>query len=315
VKKEWFQLLTHDLFREEYGMFRLDKLSQNYWFSNQSDSLQDFKLVGMLMGLALYNSVILDVHFPLFLYKYIQACMVMKLNPGIKFKPKLCDLEDVDPEVYNGLKELLCYDGNVEEDFDLTFVTTTKRFGVIETHELKPGGSKIVVTSKNREEYVNLMLCWKLMDSIKPQLNAFMDGFLLVCDPKSPALSIVCYDELELLICGERILDWDELEKNTEYDNGYSADDPIIKAFWRYFRSMPEETKKQFLRFCTGSDRCPVGGLRNVGLVITRHGDTDKLPTSSTCFSRFFLPAYTDEEVMKKKVSQAIQFSTGFGLV
>ena len=36
-------------------------------------------------------------------------------------------------------------------------------------------------------------------------------------------------EELELLICGSPVLDFEALEKNTEYDNGYSKDHPAIK--------------------------------------------------------------------------------------
>jgi len=314
VRKEWFQLLTHDLFKEDYGMFTLNKQSQNYWFCTQSDSLQDFKLVGMLMGLALYNSVVLDVHFPKFLYRYIHhAIKNSTAEPNISFTLK--DLEDIDPDLFNGLNELLNYEGDVEEDFGLDFSVTTSVFGQAQVHELKPGGVDIPVTRENREEFVNLRTKWILLDSIKGQLKAFINGFLLVVDSHSPAVRMVTSGELEVLICGERVLDWDELEQSVVYENGYSKDHPLIKQFWAYFRELPEESKKQFLRFSTGSDRCPVGGLKNSGLIIARHGDDSKLPTASTCSAHFFLPEYKSAEDMKKKVSQAIQYNSGFGLL
>jgi len=233
----------------------------------------------------------------------------------LEFKVRLKDLEDVDPELYHGLDDLLKYDGDVESDFGLDFTVSNTVFGEVRVHELKPGGANIPVTNQNREEFVDLRVKWILLESIKSQLNAFINGFLLVVDSRSAGVNILNADELEILICGDRVLDWDELEQSTKYENGYTKDHPLIKAFWEYFRTLSEETKKQFLRFATGSDRCPVGGLKNMGLVIARHGDLSKLPTASTCSTHFFLPEYKDPEVMKKKVSQAIQYSTGFGLL
>jgi len=35
------------------------------WFKRDSDSYSDFKLIGMVLGIALYNNAILDFLFPL----------------------------------------------------------------------------------------------------------------------------------------------------------------------------------------------------------------------------------------------------------
>ena len=321
-KKEWFQLLTHDLFREDYGMFRRNPVAQTYWFANASDSLQDFRLVGMLFGLALYNGVILDVQFPAVLYRFLKAAAAppsaqkaAQQRSAPVCAVTLADLADVDPVLHSGLRTLLASDGDIESEFGLAFDAMTVDFGEAHVHELVAGGSRVPVTAQNRGDYVARMVRWVLWDSVQRPLACFLDGFYVVCSARSPALGIVSAEELELLICGERVLDWAALEAGARYDNGYSAAHPLIRAFWAYFRTLPEAAKKDFLRFCTGSDRCPVGGLGNVGLVIVRHGDTTHLPTASTCFGHFFLPEYADPEEMKRKVSQAIQYSTGFGLI
>lgn len=54
---------------QNYGMFVYDKETRTYWFNATSiEADTEFKLVGQLMGLAIYNSVILDCHFPHALY-------------------------------------------------------------------------------------------------------------------------------------------------------------------------------------------------------------------------------------------------------
>ncbi|KAA8583475.1 hypothetical protein FQN60_014683, partial [Etheostoma spectabile] len=55
-------------------------------------------------------------------------------------------------ELAHGLGELLSYEGNVEEDFYLTFQVFQEEMGVVKSHNLKPGGDKIPVTKQNRKE-------------------------------------------------------------------------------------------------------------------------------------------------------------------
>lgn len=73
VRKEMFQLLTRRLLVPEFGMFTEEAGAggRRYLWPN-CDSLEppvNFELVGSLLGLALFNSVILDVAFPLVLYR------------------------------------------------------------------------------------------------------------------------------------------------------------------------------------------------------------------------------------------------------
>eukprot|EP01053_Blabericola_migrator_P012838 Blabericola_migrator_1__12837@NODE_831_length_6355_cov_152_596056_g586_i0_p1_GENE_NODE_831_length_6355_cov_152_596056_g586_i0NODE_831_length_6355_cov_152_596056_g586_i0_p1_ORF_typecomplete_len919_score149_63HECT/PF00632_25/4_9e82_NODE_831_length_6355_cov_152_596056_g586_i014764232 len=70
VAKEFFQLLVQQLFNVEYGMFQYHE--ETRYFSFKADSLEglvQFELIGMVLGLALYNQIILDVHFPPVVYK------------------------------------------------------------------------------------------------------------------------------------------------------------------------------------------------------------------------------------------------------
>lgn len=51
-------------------MFSYNEETRFFWFSaTDLDLSMEFDLIGVLMGLAIYNSHILDVHFPPVLYK------------------------------------------------------------------------------------------------------------------------------------------------------------------------------------------------------------------------------------------------------
>lgn len=66
-------------------MFVYRKKTGDYWFESTSNEVQEFHLIGLLLGLAIYNDVILDVHFPHVVYKFLMG-----------IKPSFEDLKDID---------------------------------------------------------------------------------------------------------------------------------------------------------------------------------------------------------------------------
>lgn len=70
VQKEFFQLLIRKLFDPSYTMFTHQEESRMLWFNgNTFESNIKFELIGMLMGIAIYNQNILDLHLPMACYK------------------------------------------------------------------------------------------------------------------------------------------------------------------------------------------------------------------------------------------------------
>ena len=69
VSKEFFQLLVRALFAADYGMFELNEETREHWFSPAAlavgASELDFRMVGAVLGLGIFNAIILDVHLPL----------------------------------------------------------------------------------------------------------------------------------------------------------------------------------------------------------------------------------------------------------
>ena len=94
-----------------YGMFTYIEESHSVWLNSSSlESEKEFELVGILLGLAIYNGIILDVHFPLVIYKKLQ-----------EEKLDLQDLLGVQPSLAKSLMQLLEFDGDVEDTFCYTF--------------------------------------------------------------------------------------------------------------------------------------------------------------------------------------------------
>lgn len=57
------------------GMFTYNETSHFYWFNSDSlESEQQYHLIGILLGLAIYNNVILDIRFPSVTYTKLLGC-------------------------------------------------------------------------------------------------------------------------------------------------------------------------------------------------------------------------------------------------
>ncbi|KAL9983333.1 hypothetical protein ACROYT_G005487 [Oculina patagonica] len=319
LTKEWFLLLIRRIFRQEYGMFTYNEKSRTYWFSKTCvDNDSEFNLVGVLMGLAVYNSIILDIRFPPCCYKKLLSPAVVPFhnpNAAVGLAPLgLQDLMETMPDLGRGLKELLEYEGDVEEDLCQTFQISYTVFGEVVTHSLKPKGDRIPVTKENRQEYVNLYVDYLLNKSIYQQFASFYHGFHSVC--ASNALIMLRPEEVEMLVCGNPELDMDALRKVTVYD-GYTKNDPVIRYFWDVVLSFALELKKKLLLFATGSDRVPIGGMGEMEFKIVRMEvahSTSMLPMAHTCFNQLCLPAYKNRKVLKQKLTIAISNAEGFGI-
>lgn len=151
--------------------------------------------------------------------------------------------------------------------------------------------------------------------SIRPQFEAFHQGFHTLSDG-AQSFKLFHNDELQLLICGEQDLDFATLKSVTLYDGGYEADTDVIQWFWEVVGGFTDEEKKKLLSFSTGTDRVPVGGLKNLRFIVAKQGaDSDRLPTSHTCFNVLLLPHYSDKAKLDRLLRQAILHAEGFGML
>jgi len=304
VRKEFFLLFIRQIFDPDYGMFNYNKKTRLYWFNHYTfEPKIKYELIGIIFGLAIYNNIILDVKFPLTVYKKL-----------LGIKPTLEDMKECDPELYNNFTFLInSKDKNLKEELDTNFVVVDDKFGEKLDIPLKPNGENIMVDSENKDEYVELYLDWYFNKSIKEGFNSFEKGFYKVFN--RDLCKILSPEELELIICGTQFLDFNELKKVCNYEE-YTKDSETIKYFWEILLEFNEEEKKKFLSFVTGCDRAPIDGLGSLSITISNGGtDLNQLPSAHTCFNNLILPDYRNKEVIKKKIHIAINYSEGFGLI
>uniref|UniRef100_A0A671RAQ3 Probable E3 ubiquitin-protein ligase HERC4 n=1 Tax=Sinocyclocheilus anshuiensis TaxID=1608454 RepID=A0A671RAQ3_9TELE len=298
VRKEFFLLIMKELLDPKYGMFRYYEESRLIWFTHKTfEDIDLFHLIGVVCGLAIYNLTIVELNFPLALYKKL-----------LKKTPTLEDLKELMPDVGRSLQQLLDYtEDDLEETFCLNFTVRTRYF-------ICDLNGFCHVFNLSRQEFVNAYVVYKFNTSVAPQFSAFYAGFHKVCGGK--VLELFQPSELQAMVIGNTNYDWKELEKSTEYKGEYWADHPTIKIFWEVFHELPLEKKKQFLLFLTGSDRIPILGMKSLALVIQPTGGGEQyFPVAHTCFNLLDLPKYTNKETLKEKLLHAIEHNQGFNLV
>ncbi|KAF2659908.1 hypothetical protein K491DRAFT_712205 [Lophiostoma macrostomum CBS 122681] len=181
--------------------------------------------------------------------------------------------------------------------------------------ETSGSGSDLpLVTNANRKQFVSDYIFWLTYRSVAPQLLAFRKGFHTCLERKS--LHLFDPSSLRNLVEGTQDIDISALKAATRYDEGYSATHPTIITFWYIVEQYDADDRRRLLEFVTASERVPVTGFESMNFYIVRSGsDTERLPTSSTCFGKLMLPEYSGMEKMRRKLHLAIQNSKGFGVV
>ncbi|WAQ82855.1 hypothetical protein PtA15_3A220 [Puccinia triticina] len=327
LKKEWFLLLIRQLVAPEYGMFLHDPDQHQIWFNPASQEFEEFRLIGTVLGLAIYNRVTLDFGLPLVGYRKLLGLPVNR-----------SDLAALKPEVAKNLGWLLEYDGDdFEEICCRNFVGDYDAYGAIVEVPLIPNGENIPVTKSNRAEFVKLYCDYILNKSIEKQFKAFSDGFNSIA--AGNGLSLFQPEEIELLVIGSTYnskLDIEDLKAITLYV-GFSPTDLTVQYFWIVIDSFSFEDQKKLLRFITGTDRIPATGISGLNLKITRsvrpidvnpnsrrrHLQSnqlgtltinERLPESHTCFNQLILSDFSSVQSLDEKLRLAINESEGFGL-
>ncbi|KAJ2239403.1 hypothetical protein GGH97_005040, partial [Coemansia sp. RSA 475] len=186
--------------------------------------------------------------------------------------------------------------------------------GELHTHELIPGGAQTLLTTDNRNLFIDKYVDFVFNSSCEQQFAEFKGGFDRICG--SSYVRYMRPQELELLVCGCSDLDFAALERSTIYDGGYTKSTVVIQYFWQVVSEFTDELKRKLLFFATSSDRVPIGGLSKLHFVIAKNGgDSDRLPTSHTCFNVLLLPEYSTLDKLRERLLTAIHNSEGFGMI
>lgn len=240
------------------------------------------KLIGQIVGKALFEGIPLEHKFTHFLLK----CMLSQefdINDLMSYDPFLkSSLDYINTNVFD------------HNSMNIHFNVMDKQLGNI---ELVQNGSGLTVNNYNKSAYVKMFLEYYGFHKTKEQIEAFLDGLKQVVPAK--LLNFLTIEDLEKLLIGTRDVDIEDWRRNTRYtgENAHSQHSTVIH-FWSILGQMSEDQHRKFLQFCTGCRSVPIEGFKSlknnrqeeclftINIVKTNH----EFIRAHTCFNRIDLP-------------------------
>lgn len=233
------------------------------------------------------------------------------------------DARDISPDLYNSCQKIMDLPRDDVESLGLTFSADVVQNGAVDTVELVVHGLEVAVTGENREDYLDRLVAFRLMNRAVPQIMRFYQGFSTVIaagQSLERALNIVGREELAgILESAAPDVDISDWKLHTEY-SGYTPECEQVRWFWRAVEEMTPDQRRRLLYFATAVAHLPLSGFAGLPHAFRIHRayvDEDWLPTAHTCFHLFMLPPYSSYETMRSRLLVVTQdhIVEGFGFV
>ncbi|RHY91921.1 hypothetical protein DYB35_010060, partial [Aphanomyces astaci] len=291
ILREWYLLVCHEVFSATLGLFSTTHAeNQSYWINPASAlsmgprHLEYFRFVGHLLGRGIQEGLVLNAYLSLPLLKHI-------LGVPISFS----DLEYLDQDLYKSCVYVRDHTG-----MDALSLTFSMMGNHGEEIDLKPNGRHIDVTDANKLEYLSLVLEYKMLGSIAPQLKELLLGLYEVI-PRS-MLSVFDYQELEFFMCGLPNISVPDWRKNTTvrfFRDHSDQQHEVLEWFWAVVEGFNDVERGRLLQFATGSSRLPVEGFKgltssggqiypfSIQMVDRGPPPAGMCPKAHTCFNRY----------------------------
>jgi len=297
---------------------RLDKYAMNShtMLTNPSAgsrrSLAMLEFLGKLIGIAIRNSstgTVLPLSFTSVFWKQISRERMTRE-----------DLQGVDHYLYDRLEEIVNA-RNPEEfciilerladdellHFDGNF---TARLSCGRQIELVPGGKRIALTFENRKLFARILMRSRLSES-RVQMAAVRRGLACIV-PMAQLLRLFTWRELEVMVCGEEIVNLKLLREQTRYTGVFEGneDHRVVQWFWEVLEERDNAGRAEFLKFAWARTRLPLTAdefPRKMELCGDSEKEADSLPHSATCFFRVTIsPHITSKAMLKEKLNTSI---------
>uniref|UniRef100_A0A7S1L9Q7 HECT-type E3 ubiquitin transferase n=2 Tax=Alexandrium catenella TaxID=2925 RepID=A0A7S1L9Q7_ALECA len=308
VTKEFFQVALRSFLdgsgdEQAIRLFRCNGQQRTYWFEEQADSKDSYRACGILLGQAVLNNVLVPNIFPRVLYERL----LHDLESPCARHLGLEDLATVSEDLAHGLRSVLDYES---EDISTVFGD----LGWARTGRL---AADCQLTQENKWQFVQAYVDWFFHERIQSQFGPLSAGFRAILGDSSLLRSMVDAVQLEKIVCGGNIpVDVAAIHRGATHE-GWTLEEEAdyLPIFWEVLESFTATEKLQFVVFVTASDRVPLRGWQDLGLIVQKNGVGDeRLPAAYTCFCQLLLPKYTSRERLSAGLLSAVANSEGFGL-
>ncbi|TDH72085.1 hypothetical protein CCR75_000780 [Bremia lactucae] len=316
VYREGATSMVDDLFSPHFALFVLCPNGQHDTGNNRGMylpnpkctspvAMQMFAFVGQLLGISLRTHGDFPFMLPSLVWKQLLGQTLTR-----------ADLEDTDAmfiQMLDGIAHCESDGILTEEEFATAFAGLELRYTASsctgEEIELVPGGITRKVDFLNRLEYCRLAERARL-EECSAQVAAMARGFATLFPRR--VLTLLTWQELEILACGSPKIDLDLWKSHTRYD-GYAEEDVTVQLFWEVLGELSDEQRADFVRFAWGRSRLPRGKWPQPFKLSKKSGRdaTRSLPVAHTCFFSVELPPYTSLETMRSMLLATITFGLG----
>ena len=326
---EYFSLVIEEFKKDKSLWYKTTDNSfyPNIGINDDKIAIEKFKLLGFIIGRALYDDRLLDIplsriFWDVVLFRPIPIEFISNIDKDLG--KTLCDLNNLinekkkfieDKKKNNvnftdeDLENNILYNGAKLSDLDIYFTLPGD-----DSIKLKENGDNIKLTIVNLEEYIMLIYNCLFIQGIDNLVEAFKEGFNIIFDINS----IKCFKstEIEDSICGSLDMNWDRetIFENLKAEHGITKSSKILNYLITFMTKLNKIQRKQFLLFITGTSRLPVGGFKTLNpkfTVVKRtcnsyENPDDFLPTVMTCQNYLKLPEYSNYQVLEKKLFLAM---------
>ena len=318
--REWLTILFQKILDSNTGLFQRSDTDEIGFIIKPNlypsqELLNKYFFIGRVLAKALLENLTVNCCFNKVIYQLI-----------LGEKIELNDLVFIDRPLYKSMKHLVSMKEECGENIALCEIYFTFDYedenGGFHQEDLIENGRDILVTQDNLDQYIDKRIEYytkSQLSGIKEIIRGINTIFPV------DYLKIFTSDQLGLLINGTPFIDTEDWRMNTKYKD-YEDYDNVIVDFWDIISNLSQEDLSNFLLFCTGSSRVPIGGFKSLEsnrgqiskfeIVKTEYYEGKKnFLRAHTCFNRLDLPNFPNKETLKEAVKFALENEVlGFGI-
>jgi E3 ubiquitin-protein ligase HUWE1 len=318
--REWLTILFQKILDSNTGMFQRSDTDEVGYIIKPNlypsqELLNKYFFIGRVLAKALLENLTVNCCFNKVIYQLI-----------LGEKIELNDLVFIDRPLYKSMKHLVSMKEECGENIALCEIYFTFDYedenGGFHQEDLIQNGSDILVTQDNLDQYIDKRIEYYTKSQLSG-IKEIIRGINTIFPVEY--LKIFTSDQLGLLINGTPFIDTEDWRMNTKYKD-YQDYDNVIVDFWDIISNLSQEDLSNFLLFCTGSSRVPIGGFKSLEsnrgqiskfeIVKTEYYEGKKnFLRAHTCFNRLDLPNFPNKETLKEAVKFALENEVlGFGI-
>ena len=318
--REWLTILFQKILDSNTGLFQRSDTDEIGFIIKPNlypsqELLNKYFFIGRVLAKALLENLTVNCCFNKVIYQLI-----------LGEKIELNDLVFIDRPLYKSMKHLVSMKEECGENIALCEIYFTFDYedenGGFHQEDLIENGRNILVTQDNLDQYIDKRIEYytkSQLSGIKEIIRGINTIFPV------DYLKIFTSDQLGLLINGTPFIDTEDWRMNTKYKD-YEDYDNVIVNFWDIISNLSQEDLSNFLLFCTGSSRVPIGGFKSLEsnrgqiskfeIVKTEYYEGKKnFLRAHTCFNRLDLPNFPNKETLNEAVKFALENEVlGFGI-